>query len=148
MFSEANTTIPRVLIIEKGEGMKNRLGERIAESYEFFSCSSIDESLAVIKAMGIHCIILDIATFGREDGFLGTRRIKATHSNGKLPVVAVLPEADPGLKTDSLLAGCTTFIIQPVSAQALDVVISEVLTLTASYRQPVSTHQSGTPAVS
>jgi DNA-binding response OmpR family regulator len=134
MISDAKSKIPRLLIIEKDSSLKEQFAATLANEYEFYTASSIDESLQVIKDQGIHGILLDISSLGREDGFLGTRRIKATNSNGKLPVIAMLPDADPSMKTDSLLAGCTTFIIKPVGAHALNIVITEVLNLTAAYR--------------
>lgn len=133
MFSDVQSKIPRLLIIEKDGSLKEQLAVSLANAYEFYTASTIEESLQIIKEKGIHGILLDISSLGREDGFLGTRRIKATNSNGKLPVIAVLPDADPTMKTDSLLAGCTTFIIKPVGAHDLDVVVTEVLNLTAAY---------------
>lgn len=135
MFSDASDVMPRMLIIERGNSLQAEYSNALKGVYEFFSASTIDESLHLISNEGIHGVLLDIASIGREEGFLGTRRIKATNSNGKLPIIALLPEADPALKTDSLLAGCTTFMIMPVSTESLDIVITEVLNLASSYRR-------------
>jgi len=78
----------------------------------------------VIKATEEHpdLVLMDIQLPG-IDGFEATKQIRASETNGSLPIIALTSYAMVGDKEKALAMGCTGYIEKPINP---DTIIAEI----------------------
>ena len=92
-------------------------------SFEVIKAETGEEG--VVKATEEHpdLVLMDIQLPG-IDGFEATQQIRASETNGSLPIIALTSYAMVGDKEKALAMGCTGYIEKPINP---DTIIAEIL---------------------
>jgi two-component system chemotaxis response regulator CheY len=84
------------------------------------------DALAVLRTRAADLIITDI-NMPNMDGIELTRRLRASTSYSRTPILLLTTESDPGKKAEGRAAGATGWIVKPFNQAQLLAIVAKVL---------------------
>ena len=82
--------------------------------------------LRQVREGGVSLVIADLRMPG-VDGFEFIRQLRADATHGRLPVILLTMEAEPGLKEEALALGANAFLTKPVPLAVLRETVQQLL---------------------
>ena len=113
----------KILIVEDNEKNMYLISYILKKKgYEIIGATTGEEGVELAIKEKPDLIIMDIQLPG-IDGLETTKRIRASGTNGNIPIIAITSYAMTGDREKALEAGCTGYIEKPINP---DTVISEI----------------------
>ncbi|MAT38254.1 MAG: hypothetical protein CL946_01480 [Ectothiorhodospiraceae bacterium] len=116
-----------LLILEQQTDLLDSIRRMTNGRFDFGSAHTVEEVVKLKEKASVAMVLLGLGSFGSDKGLHLIRQLRESEALKSIPIIAVLPEADPHLKAESLLSGCTTFVIEPLDRDGVLAVVSEVL---------------------
>jgi CheY-like chemotaxis protein len=111
--------MPKVLIIEdNADNLKIITYALERAGYEVLSAERGEDGIVMALQEPLEFIIMDINLPG-IDGMEATRRIRASPSDGKIPIIAITSFAMVGDRERFMAAGCSGYLEKPVDPLTL-----------------------------
>jgi len=122
----------KVLVIEDNMDNLRLISYALERSgYEVISTESGEEGVEVAIRERPFFIIMDINLPG-IDGLEATRRIRASGSNGTIPIIAITSFAMYGDRDKVFAAGCTAYFEKPINPLTIVDSIHKAIGLTSA----------------
>ncbi len=83
-------------------------------------------ALAVLRSRLVDLVITDIH-MPNMNGIELTRQLRALPAFGRLPILLLTTESDPGKKAEGRAAGATGWIVKPFSQEQLLAIVAKLL---------------------
>ena len=113
----------KILIVEDNEKNMYLISYILKKKgYEIIGATTGEEGVELAIKEKPDLIIMDIQLPG-IDGLETTKRIRASGTNGNIPIIAITSYAMTGDREKALEAGCTGYIEKPINP---DTVMSEI----------------------
>jgi two-component system cell cycle response regulator len=110
----------RILVIEDSDAIRELIETLVsARGHEVEGVPSGAKGIDAAIARPPDAILLDLMLPGQYDGYEVCRRIRASESARKVPIIIVSALDDDESKTHALEAGATAYYTKPFSATAL-----------------------------
>jgi two-component system cell cycle response regulator DivK len=113
----------KVLVIEDNDRNRYLITFLLkGAGYEVIEAITGEEGIETVMRERPDLVLMDIQLPG-IDGYEATRRIRASPSNTKVPIIALTSNAMTGDHERALAAGCTGYIEKPINT---DTIIREI----------------------
>ena len=111
--------MPKILLVEDNEMNRDMLSRRLQRrGYEVVIATDGQEGLDLAGSSSPDVILMDMS-LPTMDGWVATRRIKATMATAAIPVIALTAHAMSGDKEQALEAGCDDYDTKPIEFERL-----------------------------
>lgn len=109
------TTRKRILVVEDNEDNRRILVFRLRKigDFEIVEATNGAEALAAVEAKRPDLVFMDLK-MPVMDGWEATRRIRASESGSRIPIVAITAQAMAGDERAALEQGCDDYLSKPV----------------------------------
>jgi two-component system chemotaxis response regulator CheY len=94
--------------------------------YDVIEAADGAEALTMLKARPVDLVISDI-NMPKLNGIELTRQLRSQPGYGRVPIILLTTESDPGKKAEGRAAGATGWIVKPFSQDQLLAVVAKVL---------------------
>jgi len=109
----------KTLVIEDNENNRYLIGYILKKyGHEVVEATSGEEGVEIALKERPDLILMDIQLPGM-DGLEATRQIRASETNGGIPIIALTSYAMTGDKERALKAGCTGYIEKPIDPETI-----------------------------
>jgi two-component system, cell cycle response regulator DivK len=107
----------KILIIEDNEQNRYLMQYMLEKSgYRVIEAKSAEEGIVLLPFQNPDLILMDIQ-LPNIDGLEATRRIRASETDQRVPIVAVTSFAMAGDRAKAMAAGCTGYIEKPINPE-------------------------------
>lgn len=93
--------------------------------HEVLEATDGADALALLRGRTVDLIITDI-NMPNMDGIELTRRLRASASFSKTPILLLTTESDPGKKAEGRAAGATGWIVKPFKPEQLVAIMQKL----------------------
>ncbi len=121
----------RILLVDHNDADRDRLARRLApRNVEVLVAPDGDEGLLIADAAGPDVILLELA-MPQPDGWDCARRLKASFTTRRIPIIGLVTRARAGDRVRALKSGFDEIEMKPVDVDALLQKIDRLLNVTA-----------------
>jgi CheY-like chemotaxis protein len=118
----------KILLVEDNEMNRDMLSRRLLrKGYEVVMAVDGEQAIAMAQSEKPDLILMDMS-LPVIDGWEATRRVKATETSSRIPIIALTAHAMSGDRERALGAGCDDYDTKPIEMPRLLEKIDALLT--------------------